>query len=101
MARALWRPRPDFATGLAGWILAGGAHHTGYAPSLTSEHLEDFAEMAGIEFVAYQETRAPFEPSAKVVSGYERGEVGMPSYAGVLTDREIESIILFIKSLKD
>jgi cytochrome c2 len=40
------------------------------------------------------------EPSAKVVSGYERGEVGMPSYAGVLTDREIDSIILFIKSLK-
>ena len=43
---------------------------------------------------------AILEPSAKVVSGYERGEVGMPSYAGVLTDREIESIILFIKSLK-
>jgi cytochrome c2 len=44
---------------------------------------------------------AILEPSAKVVSGYERGEVGMPSYAGVLTDREIESIILFIKSLKE
>jgi cytochrome c2 len=43
---------------------------------------------------------AILEPSAKVVSGYEKGEVGMPSYAGVLTDREIESIILFIKSLK-
>ena len=43
---------------------------------------------------------AILEPSAKVVSGYERGGVGMPSYAGVLTDREIESIILFIKSLK-
>lgn len=42
---------------------------------------------------------AILEPSAKVVSGYERGEVGMPSYAGVLTDREIESIILYIKSL--
>jgi cytochrome c2 len=40
------------------------------------------------------------EPAAKVVSGYEKGEVGMPSYAGVLTDREIESIILFIKSMK-
>ena len=40
------------------------------------------------------------EPSAKVVSGYEKGEAGMPSYAGVLTDQQIESIILFIKSLK-
>jgi mono/diheme cytochrome c family protein len=40
------------------------------------------------------------EPSAKIVSGYEKGEAGMPSYAGVLTDSQIESIILFIKSLK-
>ena len=31
--------------------LAGGAHHTGYSQNLTSEHLEDFAEMAGIEYV--------------------------------------------------
>ena len=40
------------------------------------------------------------EPAAKVVEGYERGEAGMPSYAGVLTPPQIESVILFIKSLK-
>ena len=40
------------------------------------------------------------EPAAKVVSGYERGESGMPSYAGVLNDGQIESVILFIKALK-
>ena len=40
------------------------------------------------------------EPSAKIVAGYERGEAGMPSYAGVLTAPQIESVILFIKSLK-
>ena len=38
-------------------------------------------------------------PSAKVVDGYERGEVSMPSYAGVLSDSQIESLIVFIKSL--
>jgi L-arabinose isomerase len=38
-------------TGCAAWILAGGAHHTGYSQNLTSEHMQDFAEMAGIEFV--------------------------------------------------
>ncbi|MGH9374375.1 MAG: DUF6797 domain-containing protein, partial [Vicinamibacterales bacterium] len=43
---------------------------------------------------------AILEPAAKIVSGYERGESGMPSYAGVLTDPQIESIILFIKTLK-
>jgi mono/diheme cytochrome c family protein len=40
------------------------------------------------------------EPAAKIVAGYERAEAGMPSYAGVLTPAQIESIILFIKSLE-
>ncbi len=51
VARALWKPYPDMATGCAAWILAGGAHHTCYSQNLTSEHLEDFASMAGIEYV--------------------------------------------------
>jgi glucose/arabinose dehydrogenase/mono/diheme cytochrome c family protein len=40
------------------------------------------------------------EPSAKIVAGYERTGIGMPSYAGVLTDEQVESIILYIKGLK-
>ena len=36
-------------------------------------------------------------PAAKVVSGYE---AGMPSFAGVLTDAQIDSLILYIKSLR-
>jgi L-arabinose isomerase len=51
VARVLWKPLPDMQTGCAAWILAGGAHHTCYSQNLTAEHLEDFAEMAGIEFV--------------------------------------------------
>ena len=51
VARALWETKPDFKTGLAGWIYAGGAHHTGYSYSVTTEHLRDFAEIAGIELV--------------------------------------------------
>ena len=39
------------------------------------------------------------EPGAKIVEGYERGEVSMPSYAGVLSDSQVQSLILFIKSL--
>ncbi|EOR93661.1 L-arabinose isomerase [Arcticibacter svalbardensis MN12-7] len=31
--------------------LRGDAHHTGFSQNLTSEHMQDFAEMAGIEFV--------------------------------------------------
>jgi L-arabinose isomerase len=51
VARALWEVKPDFKTGVAGWIYAGGAHHTGYSYSVTAEHLRDFAEIAGIEVV--------------------------------------------------
>jgi L-arabinose isomerase len=38
-------------TACAAWILAGGAHHTGYSQNLTAEYLQDFAEIAGVEFV--------------------------------------------------
>ncbi len=51
VARVLWKPYPDMQTGCAAWILAGGAHHTCYSQNLTIQHLEDFAEMAGIELV--------------------------------------------------
>ncbi|MGV3585929.1 MAG: L-arabinose isomerase [Adhaeribacter sp.] len=58
VARVLWKPLPDMKTGAAAWILAGGAHHTCYSQNLTSEHLQDFAEMAGIECVLIdKETR--------------------------------------------
>ena len=50
VARVLWKPYPDMKTGCAAWILAGGAHHTGYSQNLTAAHMENFADMAGIEF---------------------------------------------------
>lgn len=51
VARVLWKPYPDLSKGCAAWILAGGAHHTCYSQNLTIEHLQDFADMAGIECV--------------------------------------------------
>ena len=51
VARVLWKTYPDMQIGCAAWILAGGAHHTCYSQNLTSEHLEDFADMAKIEYV--------------------------------------------------
>jgi L-arabinose isomerase len=51
VARALWIPRPDLKTAAAAWIHAGGAHHAGYSQPVTAKHLEDFAEIAGIEFL--------------------------------------------------
>ncbi len=51
VARALWIPRPDLKTAAAAWLYAGGAHHTSFSQSVTSEQLEDFANIAGIEFL--------------------------------------------------
>jgi L-arabinose isomerase len=51
VARAVWIPRPNLAIAAAAWIYAGGAHHTGFSQALNSEHLEDFAAMAGMEFL--------------------------------------------------
>ncbi len=56
VARVVWMPKPDLKVAAAAWILAGGAHHTGFSMALTSEHLEDFADMAGIESVVIDET---------------------------------------------
>jgi L-arabinose isomerase len=55
VARALWIPQPNLKVAAAAWILAGGAHHTGFSLSLTPEHMEDFAEMARMEFVLIDE----------------------------------------------
>jgi L-arabinose isomerase len=51
VARAVWQCRPDFKTACAAWIYAGGAHHTGFSYSVTTEHMEDLAEIAGVELV--------------------------------------------------
>jgi L-arabinose isomerase len=51
VARVVWNPMPDLKTSAAAWILGGGAHHTGFSMALNAEHMEDFAEMAGIEYL--------------------------------------------------
>ncbi|MBA4150476.1 MAG: c-type cytochrome [Verrucomicrobia bacterium] len=40
------------------------------------------------------------DPTAKVVSGFEKSDAGMPSYEGVITDAQIESVILYIETLR-
>ncbi len=51
VARAVWECKPNFKTACQAWILAGGAHHTGYSYAVTTEMLEDFANIAGVELV--------------------------------------------------
>jgi L-arabinose isomerase len=51
VARAVWVPKPNLKVAAAAWIYAGGAHHTGFSQALTLEHMEDFAEIAGVELI--------------------------------------------------
>lgn len=51
VARVLWKPYPDLNRAAQAWILAGGAHHTVFSKAITTEFIEDFADMAGIELV--------------------------------------------------
>jgi L-arabinose isomerase len=55
VARALWSPRPSLKVAAAAWIHAGGAHHTSFSYAVTVDHLRDFAEMAGMEFLLIDE----------------------------------------------
>jgi len=52
VARLMWKPAPDFISGLECWIIAGGAHHTTLSFEANADVLRDFARIMGIEFVS-------------------------------------------------
>lgn len=39
------------------------------------------------------------DPPAKVRKGFKNADIGMPPYAGILSDSQVESVILFLRSL--
>ncbi len=55
VARVLWEPKPNLDIAASAWILAGGAHHTAYSQAVTTEFMEDFADIAGIELLVIDE----------------------------------------------
>ena len=74
VARAVWLPHPDLKVAAAAWILAGGAHHTGFSQAVTVQNLEDYAEMAGLEFVLIDEGTElrPFKQQLRTNTLYYR-----------------------------
>jgi L-arabinose isomerase len=55
VGRAVWQPKPDFATSTEGWLLAGGPHHTVMSTALTTTHLDHLAEILGLELAVIGE----------------------------------------------
>jgi L-arabinose isomerase len=56
VARALWRPKPDFHTAAEAWLRAGGPHHSVLCRAVGTEAFADFAEIAGIELLVIDGT---------------------------------------------
>jgi L-arabinose isomerase len=51
VARAVWKPAPDFNTSAAAWLTAGAAHHTVMSTALGIDVFRDFAEIARTELL--------------------------------------------------
>jgi L-arabinose isomerase len=49
VARVLWKAQPSLRVAAQSWILAGGAHHTGFSLAISAEQMIDWAELVGIE----------------------------------------------------
>ena len=72
VARAVWKPVPDFTTATSAWLLAGGSHHTCLSLDLDLDTLSDFAAMSGIELagIGAGTTYAGFEKELRWNQAY-------------------------------
>jgi len=61
VARVMWRPEPDLASGAQCWILAGGTHHAVLSYDCDAEMMRDWARMMDIEFVHINKNSDPVE----------------------------------------
>jgi L-arabinose isomerase len=66
VARAVWKPAPDFTTSAAAWLTAGAAHHTVMSTALGVEAFRDFADIARTELLVIDESTTLREFSKEV-----------------------------------
>lgn len=79
VARAVWRPRPDFPTSAASWLAAGAAHHTVMSTAVGLEAFEDLARIGGTELLVIDEhtTARGFEERLRWNAVYYRIAAGI------------------------
>jgi L-arabinose isomerase len=79
VARAVWRPRPDFATSAEAWLTAGGAHHTVLSTAAGLHAFEAFAEIARTELLVIDEstTQRAFADGMRWNQAYYRLATGL------------------------
>ncbi|ASR55389.1 L-arabinose isomerase [Cellulomonas sp. CW35] len=74
VARAVWKPRPDFTTSTEAWLTAGGAHHTVLSTAVGVEAFEIFADLSSAELLVIDEstTRRGFRDQVRWNQAYHR-----------------------------
>lgn len=74
VARAVWEPKPDFATSAECWLISGAAHHTAMSTATTREMWEDFAAMAAMELAVIDDetTTRGFERERRLEFAWHR-----------------------------
>jgi L-arabinose isomerase len=79
VARAVWKPRPDFPTSAEAWLTAGGAHHTVMSTAAGIEAFEVFAQIARTELLVIDEstTRRGFADQVRWNQVYYRVAQGL------------------------
>ncbi|MBL9138439.1 MAG: cytochrome c [Verrucomicrobiales bacterium] len=63
----------------------------------SERHFADGTRAPAFEEYLRQSIR---EPAARIVQGFDKSDAGMPSYEGVLTDAQIEALVLYVKSVR-
>jgi len=59
VARAVWKPEPDFATSAEAWLTAGAAHHTVLSTQVGVDVFADFADIARTELLVIDRDTTP------------------------------------------
>ncbi|MCV2393246.1 L-arabinose isomerase [Actinotalea sp. M2MS4P-6] len=74
VARAVWRPQPDFTTSAEAWLTAGAAHHTVLSTAVGVDAFEIFADLARTELLVIDEhtTRRGFRDQVRANQAYYR-----------------------------
>ncbi len=79
VARAVWRPRPDFTTSAEAWLTAGAAHHTVMSTAAGVGAFEIFADLTRAELLVIDEhtTRRGFTDRVRWNQAYYRLAQGL------------------------
>ena len=86
----------EIAAGGTAALWARQGHRVKFV-SVTNGDIGHWREAGGPLFLR---RKAEVEAAAKVVSGFEKSDAGMPSYEGVISDAKIEALVLYIKTLQ-